>query len=220
MKKLFLFLSLFLLSTPVFAAGFSDIYGNIMNKADEATGPQKKSGGGVCLDDGTGVLRQFDRPSWAVGLRGNLLDTPNGGASQFRTDNLDILLYHNLSNNLFVYTSYGTRSIEKNDYEGQVYDSKWVNQQLFGGVGIYITPALSVFGGIGQIWAEDGQGESVSIDTPYERGIGYDFHAFGNTVRVEYRSVTAPQSGESVPIEESTGDAGFSALSVSFVVAL
>jgi len=220
MKNLFVVIIVMCLSFSVNSQGIGSGYGD---KVQNFLGNGKKdpTGNEVCLDDGTGVFKKINRPTWEIGFRVNILDVPNGGDPQVRTDNLDIILYHNLgtSNAMFLYASYGNRSITKNHFKGQEFDDDWSNQQLFGGIGIYLSPNISIFGGAGKILATDSVGNEASIDTAIERGLGIDIPMFGNKLRLEYRAISAKQKGD-IDIEESTGDAGFTALSINFIVGL
>lgn len=218
MKKiLFLSLLISLVSFNSFAQ-MGSAYNSVRVKFSEMTG---STGNEVCLDDGTGVLKKVNRPTWELGFRSNFLDIPNGADVQFQLTNYDLVLYHNLgtSNSMYAYASYGERSITKTHYEGQEFEDEWKNKQLFGGFGIYLTPSITAFAGIGKIIAEDKEGNEAEIGMAIERGIAVDMPMFGNKLRLEYRAISAGQKGD-VEIEKSTGDAGFSALSLTFVVGL
>jgi len=217
MKKiLFLSLLISMFSFNVFA-GMGDSYNNLTEKLSEMSSPK---GGEVCLDDGTGVVRKTNRRTWELGFRENLFDTPNGGSPAFRTENLDLTVYHNMSNFFHAYITYGHRTVEKNSYEGQEFADEWQNRHFYGGFGIYLKPNISIYGGVGKIWAQDTDGNEPEIRTAVEKGLAFDLPIWGNKLRLEYRIVDAPMSGENISIEESTADAGFSALSISFVVGI
>jgi len=220
MKNLFILIIVIFFSLSVSAEGIGSGYGDKLRSFIGAD-KKKSTGNEVCLDDGTGVLKKVNRPAWEIGFRANLLDVPNGGDAQVRTENYDIILYHNLgtSNAMYLYASYGNRSITKNHFEGQEFEDDWNNQQIFGGMGIYLSPIITIYAGAGKILAVDEAGNESDIDTAIERGIAVDIPIFGNKLRLGYRAVDAPQKGD-VNIEQSTGDAGFTALSINFIVGL
>lgn len=217
MKKILFFSLLISLFAFNAFAQMGSAYNSVKKKLNEMT---RLEGGEVCLDDGTGVMRKTSRRIWELGFRGNLLDTPNGGAPAFRTENLDLTIYHNLSNFFHVYATYGNRTVEKNGFRGQEFANKWQNRHFYGGFGIYLNPMISIYGGFGKIWAQDTDGNEPNIRTAIEKGLAFDLPIWGNKLRLEYRIVDAPMADEDIPIEQSTGDAGFSALSISFVVGL
>lgn len=217
MKKiLFLSLLISLVSFSAFAQ-MGSAYNSVKEAISDMTGP---TDGEVCLPDSSGTIRKGNRHTWEISLRGNLLDTPNGGEATFETRNLDIVVYHNTSNFLYFYGAYGNRFVEKNHYEGQEYEDSWEIQNVYGGIGIYITPSFTVSAGLGQIWAKDNDGKEVDIRTALERTIAYDLPFSGNKLRISFRSVDAPQDGDDLSIEESTADMGFSTLAIEFVVSL
>ena len=223
MKKLVLLL-LVLIPFSIHAQSLSG-YHTVKEKTKsffKSTPSETALQGEVCLDDGTGTLRKTNRSPYEIAFRLNLLDTPNGGTMQFKgTENMDLVVRHNLSNTFYAQAAYGNRNIEKTDWEGDsaVYDSKWETRQLFGGFGVYVTPKLSVTGSVGRIWAQDSEGTEASLGMAVEYSLAWDLPLYGNTLRLEYRAVNAPQD-EGATIEESTADGGYSALSISFVISL
>lgn len=220
MKKiLILFLLISLVSASnVFAQSLGEVYGNVKAKI---TGVAEPSGGEICLEDENGIVRKINRKSWEAAIRLNLVDSPNGGDRQMKTENLDFTVYHNLSNTMFAYATYGNRTIDKNHYEGQVYSDTWKDTHIFAGFGLYLSPHLSVWYGAGRVWAEDEDGEEPQIQTAIDAGIGYDIPLFGNNLKLAYRVLEAKlDSGSDTPIEEATGDQSYTALTISYRVGL
>ncbi len=163
-------------------------------------------------------LADVTRSPWEVELRNNLMDIPNNGRVQGRTENFDIQIMHNLSRVLGVYAWYGTRNTKKNDIPGSKYTADFSSQALIGGVFFYLQPTIKVFGGAGKIWLENENGDP-DLETAIEKGIAFDFPVWGTyKITITYKIVEA-QLKDPV-IEEVSGDGGYSVGAIGLSIPL
>lgn len=216
MKKAYLFLILLFFAFPAFAQ-LSDAYSTVETKVTKLVNPGKDT----CPVYADTPMSKVNRPSFEVDFRIGLLDSPQGGSFAFRTDNFDLVLRHNLSSTLFAYGWYGTRNYEKPDYEWAGYGEKWTSRMVFGGIGVYLTPVISIYAAGGKVWLENENGDSPDLSMAIERGVSLDTPIGNNKVVISYRIVEAPLSTEDeIDADEVMGDGSFSVLSVSFSVPL
>ena len=122
MKKILTSLAFLAFSIPAYSQGIGEVYQTVKSQAVDVFQGEKEP---VTSDT---AYKDVKRPTWEIAARLNVIDTPNGGKSQFRTENIDVVVQHNLSSTLFAYGWYGNRSVTKNEFEGQAFKADWTNR--------------------------------------------------------------------------------------------
>jgi hypothetical protein len=216
-KFSFVLAFLLILTIPAFAGGLGDAYKTVKNEVSEtfATKPDKK-----CSVHADTPWSEVNRNKWEIEIRMDALDFPSGGPPSFRTENLNFVVIHNLSNQLYAYGLYGNRAATKTNYEGSAYEPEWDNRMVMGGFGFYVFPNIKIFAGAGKIWAVNENGDEPQLETAIERGIALDIPLMDYKIEFSYRFVEAQISDDNIPVSELTGDGTFSALSIGLVIPL
>lgn len=180
--------------------------------------PVSESGGVVCPDT---PYDEIKRPSFELGLRLDVFESPSGGRPQFHAENFSISLYHNLSPAVFLYGSYSARKIDKIEYEGSVYDREWNYQTAIAGVGFYMRPTLKIFAGLGKVIPKNAEG-SENLTFALERGVAWDIplSGMGYKITIAFRSVEAALADDDAHISASQADASTNVLSIELALPL
>lgn len=213
MKKLILLSILILFSFSV-SAQFSDAYKTVKETVT-TTGESAKA----CPVYAYTPRGAIVRAPWEVELRNNLMDIPSNGRVQGHTENFDVQVIHNLSSAFGVYVWYGTRKTTKNDIEGSLYDKDWESQTLMAGAFLYLTPVIRIFGGAGNIWLSNDNGDP-DLDVAIEKGIAFDIPLGDYKLTITYKSVEAQLKDTDAGIAEITGDGSYQVGSIGLTIPL
>jgi hypothetical protein len=130
----------------------------------------------------------------------DVVDNPGDGRYAIHLgDNYHLQANYNLTNGFYAYTRFGQRSYEKVDVVDSVYDPKWTSRMLFGGIGIYLTPVVNIFGAVGKIWLVNENEEEPPLTAAIEYGVNYDIAWGANKVVLSWRIVEASLDMEEEP---------------------
>lgn len=153
----------------------------------------------------------------------DLVDNPGDGTYAVHMgDNYHLQANMNLTNGFYVYSRLGQRSYEKADVIDSIYEPKWNSRMLFGGIGIYLTPVVNIFGGVGKIWLVNENDEEPPLSMGLEYGVSYDIAWGANKIVLSWRAVEATLDKSDKPTAaELQGDGSFASggigLSVPFM---
>ena len=159
------------------------------------------------------------RSPWELEPQWNVIDIPANGRVQGRTENFGVQLNHNLSASFGVYARYGIRSTEKNTVDGAAYEEEWETQEALGGVHLYITPVIKIFGGAGKIWAKNEEGEP-ELETAFERGLSFDVPLSDYKLVITYKIMEAQLAEEDPDVSEIVADGSYQSIGISLSIPL
>lgn len=192
MKKLIAVIALLFACQPVYAGALSRgaerIESLFSDSSPDCPACQCSEVKAIC--PGT-PFEKITRPSFELGLYSDALVFPSNGDGQFNLENYRVVISHNLSPVLFGYISASMLTADKIDYEDTPYEQNWDYKILMAGIGMYFTPVVKIFGGIGYISPENDAG-AEELSTPWEWGIALDIPIKGYVLVVSWRSITAP----------------------------
>ncbi len=224
MKKLFILLMLIALSAPVFAVekgvqkGYISRFGNWLDSKQTCSCPPcAASERAVCPNT---PYDEIKRSPFELQLSLDLFESPAGGRPQFHASNWSAGLIHNLSPVFYLYGAYSSRSVDKIDYEGSVYDKTWSYQTFLAGAGFYLRPTIKIFGGIGKVIPKNAEG-SEELSWAIERGIAWDIPLnVGYKLTIGFRSIDAGLADEDAHIAASLADASTNILFIALALPL
>lgn len=216
MKKLFMVLVLTMFSLSVSAKTFSEMFNIGKDKAGDAV--EKVTQTKRCPITNETPLKAIDRPPFELGASWGIIDSPAGGQTQVRVENVNITAIGNLGPTFHWYTWIGTRTTEKDEYEypdtEEPYDKKWQSTMGFAGFGLYILPTMRVFVGAGQIKVTNALGDPPALGTAQEYGIAWSQNWYSNRIEVMYRVVNAPLSDNSPSVYDAIASGSYNSMSI------
>ncbi len=223
MKKIILFAicSCFLFSN-IYAQGFGDAYGSAKNKIVQVltTETEEEEDKNLCPIYADTPMSKVERAPWELVVKLPFMDFPVNGPPQFRFDNFNLGVIHNVSSALGVYITYGQRASDKYNYENSNYDPEWETVSVFAGIQFYITPIFKIAYGIGYISAEDKEGNTVEFEMPTEYIFSVDQAFWDGKYKLTffYSAVRAPiKEAEGAEVSEAIADGSYSQLGVALV---
>ncbi len=216
MKKLILALIFISFSATAYSQAFSEMFKfgkeKTSNVVEKVTKTKK------CRITSATPLKEINRPMFELGASWGLIDSPAGGQTQVRVENVNITFIGNLGPTFHWYTWVGTRTTEKDDYEypegEEYYDEKWQSTMGFAGFGLYIFPTMRLFAGAGQIKLENADKDTPALGTAQEYGLAWSKDFYNNRIEVMYRVVNAPLSDDTPSVFDAVASGSFNAISV------
>jgi len=184
----------------------------------EKTSPQRSSPKNCQIHADT-PSDQIVRSAWEMEPQWNFVDIPSIGSIQGRTENFGFMVTHNLSSSFGVYARYAQRSTEKDDIPGSAYDKNWKTQEVVAGVHLYITPVIKVFGGGGNVWLENENGEP-DLDAAIERGVTFFYPLGDYRLAITYKFVEAKLKDSEADISQVTGDGSYQSVGIGLSIPL
>jgi hypothetical protein len=214
MKKFILAIILITISSTSYSKTFAEMFAFGKEKTGDIVGNVTKR----CKITENTPLKDIIRPPFELGASWGIIDSPAGGQTQVRVENVNITAVGNLSSTFHWYAWVGTRTTEKDEYEypdsEKPYDQKWQSTMGFAGFGLYILPTIRLFGGAGQIQLDNADGDPPQLGTAQEYGIAWSQTWYNNRIEIMYRVVNAPLSDDMPSVYDAVASGSFNAISI------